>query len=59
MALHIFVGHENVVGYRLVQIYMRTPPTHYHLQPPEADTHGRGGSGWIGLLVPMHGGNML
>ena len=31
MALHILVGHKNVVGRWLVLIYMRTPPTHYHL----------------------------
>jgi hypothetical protein len=31
MALHILVGHQNVVGWQLVLIYMRTPPTHYHL----------------------------
>ena len=29
MAIHILVGHQNVVGWRLVLIYLRTPPTHY------------------------------
>jgi hypothetical protein len=29
--LHILVGHRIVVGWRLVLIYTRTPPTHYYL----------------------------
>ena len=33
MALHILVSHQNVVGWQLVLIYMRTPPTHYYLEP--------------------------
>ena len=32
MALHILVSHQNVVGWQLVLIYMRTPPTHYYLE---------------------------
>ena len=32
MALHILVDHHNVVSWRLVLIYMRTPPTHYYLE---------------------------
>ena len=31
-ALHILVGHQNVVGWQLVFIYMRTPPTHYYIE---------------------------
>jgi hypothetical protein len=30
--LHILVDHHNVVGWRLVIIYMRTPSTHYYLE---------------------------
>ena len=32
LALHILVGHQNVVGWWLVLIYTRTPPTHYELK---------------------------
>ena len=32
MDLHILVGHPDGVGWRLVLIYMRTPPTHYYLK---------------------------
>ena len=32
MALHILVGHHNVVGWWLVLIYMRTPPLHFYLE---------------------------
>ena len=32
MVLHILVGHQNVVGWWLVLIYMQTPPTHYYLE---------------------------
>ena len=30
--LHILVHHENVVGWQLVFIYMKTPPTLYYLE---------------------------
>ena len=30
--LRILVGHHNVVGWKLVLIYMPTPPTHYYLE---------------------------
>ena len=43
-ALHILVGHKNVVGWRLVLIYTRTPPTHYYPksngQASYIDLHG-------------------
>ena len=32
MALHILVEHHNVVGWRDVLNYMRTPPTVYYLE---------------------------
>ena len=31
-ALHILVGHQHVVGWRVVLIYTRTPPTHQSLE---------------------------
>ena len=31
-AVHILVGHQNVVGWALVLIYMSTPPTDYYLE---------------------------
>ena len=31
MTLDILGSHQNVIGWRLVLIYTRTPPTHYHL----------------------------
>jgi hypothetical protein len=36
-ALHILVGHQNVVGWHLMFICMRTPPIRYNItgdQPP-------------------------
>jgi hypothetical protein len=32
IALHILVAHHNVVGWRLVLIYLQTPPNHYYLE---------------------------
>jgi hypothetical protein len=32
MALHILVGHHNVICCQLVFIYKRTPPTDYYLE---------------------------
>ena len=31
-ALHILVGHQNVVGWRLVLIYIRTLATHCYVE---------------------------
>ena len=32
ITLHILVGRQNVVGWQLEFIYVRTPPTHYYLE---------------------------
>ena len=37
--LHILVDHHNVGGWWLVLNYMRTPPTHYSLEPRGGEQH--------------------
>ena len=32
MALHILVDNQNMLGWRLVHNYMRTPLTHYYVE---------------------------